>query len=214
MRSSTVALALLAAVPSFAASTSKSTTHSTTKSTSKTNSHSTSTSKAKTTAFSSVPVPTTVSTTTPSAYSTTSVANPTTSDVCYVTAFADVPAATAACTSITLDSITIPGNSTLDLSKLKTGTTVTFAGTTTLEFFEADYDPIKVGGTDITITAEPDAIIDGNGEAWWDGQGSNGGIEKPDHFVRIPKGVSLGAYLRHQLTLTPIAFSSTQSAAP
>lgn len=34
---------------------------------------------------------------------------------------------------------------------------------------------IKAGGTDITITSTPDAVIDGNGQAWWDGQGSNGG---------------------------------------
>jgi polygalacturonase len=104
-----------------------------------------------------------------------------------VTAFSAVPAATASCTAIVLDSVVVPGNKTLDLSKLKTGTAVTFAGTTTFEFFEADYDTIKVGGTDITITAEPDAVIDGNGQAWWDGQGSNGGIEKPDHFFVISK---------------------------
>jgi len=119
-----------------------------------------------------------------------------------------VPAATATCTSITLDSIHVPGNETLDLSKLLTGTTVTFAGTTTFGFAEADYNLIEVGGTDITITAEPDAIIDGNGQAWWDGQastipislyqtygcsnrrhmqGSNGGIAKPDHFFVVSK---------------------------
>ncbi|KAK5675681.1 hypothetical protein LTS10_011781 [Elasticomyces elasticus] len=120
--------------------------------------------------------------------STTSLAStPTTTDACYVTAFSAVAAATAACTAITLDSIEIPGNQTLNLSKLKTGTIVTFAGTTMVDFYEADYDIIKVGGTDITITAEPGAIIDGNGQAWWDGQGSNGGIEKPDHFFVISK---------------------------
>jgi polygalacturonase len=25
-------------------------------------------------------------------------------------------------------------------------------------------------------------IIDGNGPAWWDGLGSNGGVQKPNHF--------------------------------
>jgi polygalacturonase len=62
-------------------------------------------------------------------------------------------------------------------------------------------DLIDIGGVDITITSAPGAIIDGNGQAWWDGQGSNGGITKyanllglvnsrlltescrPDHFI-------------------------------
>ncbi|CAJ2511684.1 Uu.00g073090.m01.CDS01 [Anthostomella pinea] len=116
-------------------------------------------------------------------------ATPTSSDICSVTAYAAVPAATASCTSITLESINVPGDETLDLSKLKTGTTVTFAGTTTFDFFEGDYNLIEVGGTNITITANPDAVIDGNGQAWWDGQGSNGGIAKPDHFFVVSKAL-------------------------
>jgi polygalacturonase len=49
---------------------------------------------------------------------------------CTVTSYADVPAAVASCTAITIQNVIVPGNSTLDLSKLKTGTTVTFAGKT------------------------------------------------------------------------------------
>lgn len=41
-----------------------------------------------------------------------------------------------------------------------------------------DFDPIVIGGTDVTITAEAGAVIDGNGQAYWDGQGSNGGVAK------------------------------------
>ena len=55
----------------------------------------------------------------------------------------------------------------------------------TFGFEAADYDLIEVGGTDFTITATPDAIIDGNGQAWWDGLGSNGGIAKCVH-VCVP----------------------------
>lgn len=55
---------------------------------------------------------------------------------------------------------------------------MTFAGTTTFDYFDNDYNLIQVGGTNITITAEQGAVIDGNGPAWWDGQGSNGGIAK------------------------------------
>ncbi|TKA30620.1 hypothetical protein B0A50_02340, partial [Salinomyces thailandicus] len=119
--------------------------------------------------------------------STSTSTTPTATGPCYVTAYAALPAATASCTAITLDSVYVPGNSTLDMSELRAGTIVTFAGTTTFGFAEADYDMITVGGTNITITAEPDAVIDGNGEAWWDGQGSNGGIDKPDHFFVVSK---------------------------
>lgn len=42
----------------------------------------------------------------------------------------------------------------------------------------SDFDPIVIGGTDVTITAESGAVIDGNGQAYWDGQGSNGGVDK------------------------------------
>lgn len=101
-----------------------------------------------------------------------------TSDICSVTAYSAIPAAIAACISITLDGVTVPGDSTLDLSKLLTGTTVTFAGLTSFEYADANYDMIKVGGTNVTITAKPSAVIDGNGQAWWDGQGSNGGLTK------------------------------------
>ena len=55
---------------------------------------------------------------------------------------------------------------------------MTFAGTTTFDYSDADYDMIKVGGSNVTITAERGAVIDGNGNAWWDGQGSNGGVAK------------------------------------
>jgi hypothetical protein len=41
---------------------------------------------------------------------------------------------------------------------------------------------ITAGGTDITILGAPGHVINGNGQAWWDGQGSNGGQPKPDHF--------------------------------
>lgn len=169
-------------------SSSSSTTKSSTGTTSSSSTH---TSVKTTTLVTSTKVATTASSTlAPSTSSSSSSATtPTTSNVCYVTAYAAVPAATAACTSITLDGITVPGNATLDLSKLLTGTTVTFSGTTFFDYADADYDTIKVGGTNITITSAPGAIIDGNGPAWWDGLGSNGGIAKPDHFFVVSKAI-------------------------
>lgn len=96
----------------------------------------------------------------------------------------------ASCTDIILDGITVPGNSTIDLTKLKTGSKVTFKGTTFWEYFDANYPFIKVGGTNLEITAAEGAILDGNGQSWWDGLGSNGGIAKfvleaPLNLVRV-----------------------------
>ncbi|KAJ4304727.1 hypothetical protein N0V90_000254 [Kalmusia sp. IMI 367209] len=106
---------------------------------------------------------------------------------CTVTQYSDVPAAVSSCTAIALSNIEVPSGKTLDLSSLKTGTTVTFTGKTTFAYYDGNIDLIKVGGTNITITAAPDAVIDGNGQAWWDGLGSNGGISKPNHFITVSK---------------------------
>ncbi|USP73522.1 glycoside hydrolase family 28 protein [Curvularia clavata] len=110
-----------------------------------------------------------------------------TPDACHVTQYSAIPTAVANCTSITLDSITVPGNGTIDLSKLKTGSKVVFKGKTFWQYANANYAFIKVGGRDIEITAEPTAILDGNGQAWWDGLGSNGGRTKPNHFIEVTK---------------------------
>lgn len=99
-------------------------------------------------------------------------------DVCHVTGYSGIPAAVASCTDIVLDGITVPGNSTIDLSKLKTGSKVTFKGRTFWEYFDANYPFIKVGGTNLEITSAEGAVLDGNGQAWWDGLGSNGGVTK------------------------------------
>ncbi|KAI5206926.1 glycoside hydrolase family 28 protein [Aureobasidium subglaciale EXF-2481] len=106
-------------------------------------------------------------------------------DPCHVTSYSGVAAAVSSCTNIILDGVAVPGNTTLDLTKLKANTTVTFAGKTTFAYADANYDMIKVAGTNVLITAEKDAIIDGNGQAWWDGLGSNGGVTKPNHFMTV-----------------------------
>jgi len=86
----------------------------------------------------------------------------------------------------------VPSATTLNLSKLKAGTTVTFEGKTTFAFTDWDSDLIDIGGEDITIQGAAGHIIDGNGQAWWDGQGSNGGVTKPDHFITLKStGTSL-----------------------
>ena len=56
---------------------------------------------------------------------------------------------------------------------------MTFAGTTSFGYTEdSDFDSIYIGGTDITVTGATGHVIDGNGQAYWDGEGSNGGPDK------------------------------------
>ncbi|KAJ7887290.1 glycosyl hydrolases family 28-domain-containing protein [Mycena olivaceomarginata] len=131
---------------------------------------------------------TTKTTSTTSTTKTTSSTSTTTTvstggTACTVTAIAQVASATASCTAIVLSNLAVPTSTTLNLSKLKTGTTVTFAGKTTFAYTDWDSDLIQIGGQDITIQGAAGSVIDGNGQAWWDGQGSNGGIDKPDHFI-------------------------------
>lgn len=67
----------------------------------------------------------------------------------------------------------------IDVSKVKANSVVTFAGTTTFAFTNlSSFDPIILGGKNVTVTAAPGSIIDGNGPAYWDGLGSNGGVPK------------------------------------
>lgn len=44
--------------------------------------------------------------------------------------------------------------------------------------YDDDFDPIVVSGHDITITGAEGHVIEGNGAAYWDGEGSNGGQDK------------------------------------
>ncbi|KAJ6537741.1 glycosyl hydrolases family 28-domain-containing protein [Mycena capillaripes] len=175
-------LALVAVVPSVLAqspifgqcvpSTGTVTATTTTKTTSTTTATSTTTTTKATSTTSTTKATSTTSTTTSSG-----------GTACTVTAIAQVASATASCTAIVISNLAVPTSTTLNLSKLKTGTTVTFAGKTTFAFTDWDSDLIDIGGQDITIQGASGSVIDGNGQAWWDGQGSNGGATKPDHFI-------------------------------
>ncbi|KAH7136094.1 polygalacturonase [Dendryphion nanum] len=86
------------------------------------------------------------------------------------------------CTTITLNNIAVPAGTTLDLTKLTTGTTVIFSGTTSFGYKEWEGPLISVSGTKITVKGASGHVIDGNGAKWWDGKGSNGGKTKPKFF--------------------------------
>lgn len=98
---------------------------------------------------------------------------------CIITEYAGIAAAVSTCSEITLRDIYAPENSSIDLSGALPGSVITFAGTTTFAFTNSStFKPIVLGGSDITVTGEEGHIIDGNGQAYWDGLGSNGGVPK------------------------------------
>ncbi|KAI8631654.1 glycosyl hydrolases family 28-domain-containing protein [Xylariaceae sp. FL1651] len=138
-------------------------------------------------------VTTTGKTTTTTLATSTTKATTTTAPVgsgttCTVTAYASISSAVKSCTNIVLSNISAPPSSTIDLQSLQTGATVTFAGTTTFgKTSNDDFDPIVISGHSVTITGAAGHLIDGNGPAYWDGQGSNGGVAKPDHFIVLKK---------------------------
>lgn len=98
---------------------------------------------------------------------------------CTFTDCASVIKSKAACTSIVIKDMTVPAGSTLDLTNLQDGTTVTFQGTTTFGYKEWQGPLISVSGTNIKVVGAAGHLIDGNGAKWWDGKGTNGGKTKP-----------------------------------
>lgn len=82
-----------------------------------------------------------------------------------ISSFADVAKAKAGYTAITINAMAVPAGKTLDLTGLKTGTVVTFTGTTTFAFSAWEGPLISVSGTDVTVQGS--GTLDGNGAKYW-----------------------------------------------
>ncbi|RMY78677.1 hypothetical protein D0864_09232 [Hortaea werneckii] len=85
----------------------------------------------------------------------------------------------ADCKNIVLKDIAVPAGTTLDMTDLNDGTTVTFEGTTTFGYEEWKGPLISFSGTNITIQGADGHLINMGGDQWWDGKGSNGGLLRP-----------------------------------
>ncbi|KAM0272224.1 hypothetical protein ACHAQH_008783 [Verticillium albo-atrum] len=83
------------------------------------------------------------------------------------------------CDTITLQGISVPAGKSINLTNLKAGAHVTFAGTTTFGYAEAEEFLIQLAGERITVEGASGHLIDCDGSRWWDGKGSNGGKKKP-----------------------------------
>ncbi|KAJ4342106.1 hypothetical protein N0V95_007042 [Ascochyta clinopodiicola] len=108
------------------------------------------------------------------------------------------------CSSITFTSITVPAGQTLDLSNLATGAKVNFAGTSTWAFSKGFAGPLlNIGGTNIVVTGEAGAKLNGQGQLYWDGQGSNGPVTKPK-FLAAHKLLGTSSINSLYLLNTPV----------
>lgn len=116
-------------------------------------------------------------------YTAKNTGNATAGSECTFTDSDSAVASKASCSNIVLKDITVPAGETLDMEDLADGTTVTFEGNTTFGYSEWEGPLISFSGNNITITGASGHVIDGNGKAWWDGQGSNGGKTKPKFFA-------------------------------
>ncbi|KAG0278824.1 hypothetical protein BGZ96_002218 [Linnemannia gamsii] len=106
---------------------------------------------------------------------------------CVATSY-DQIAGTKGCSAITIQGpFTVPANKKIDLTGLKSGTTIKISGTITFAKGNLDKnnDLVTIGGTNIKIDGTS-GKFDGNGPLYWDGKGGNGGVNKPK-FVRLSK---------------------------
>lgn len=104
---------------------------------------------------------------------------------CTVTELSQVTASVDSCSNILLSDITVPASSTLSVT-VPSGGALLFAGTMTVEYTpDSDYTPIVIAGSNAKVAGLAGAVIDGQGSQYWDGEGSNGGSDKPDKFFKI-----------------------------
>jgi len=96
----------------------------------------------------------------------------------------DVSAAVG-CNNIQINAFTVPAGKTFDLSSLASNTAVTLKGN--VVFASGSYwsGPLfQIAGTNITFDGG-NFTFDGSGPFYWDGQGSNGGLTKPDKMLVV-----------------------------
>ncbi|KAF9268656.1 endo-polygalacturonase PG1 [Marasmius fiardii PR-910] len=87
------------------------------------------------------------------------------------------------CTTVNINSFTVPAGQALTLSLLQ-GTTVNMLGDVTFGVANWAGPLFTVSGTDITFNGNGHKF-DGNGPSYWDGLGGNGGVEKPAPMMKI-----------------------------
>ncbi|ETM33683.1 hypothetical protein L914_19115, partial [Phytophthora nicotianae] len=88
-----------------------------------------------------------------------------TSTACTLTGTYSKGADVSSCKSIVIKDLSVPASTTLDLTKVANGATITFEGTTTFEYAEWEGPLILLTGTDLTVTGT--GTLDGQGDLYW-----------------------------------------------
>ncbi|KAJ3110491.1 hypothetical protein HK100_003018 [Physocladia obscura] len=117
---------------------------------------------------------------------TTTVAS--TSGACIVSSYSGFTACESSTDIIIQGPFTVPANTVVSLP-LKTGATVTLSGTVTFaksSTLTSDDHLLTISGTSISFKSDSSnpGILYGNGQLYWDGEGANGGVNKPK-FIAI-----------------------------
>ncbi|KAI0318681.1 glycosyl hydrolases family 28-domain-containing protein [Amylostereum chailletii] len=99
-----------------------------------------------------------------------------------ISSISDVAAAVA-CTTIVINAFTVPAGETFNLDLLDS-TTVTMKGDVTFGTSNWAGPLFQVSGTNINFDGAG-FQFNGNGAFYWDGQGINGGVTKPDPMMKI-----------------------------
>ncbi|KAK0215832.1 endopolygalacturonase 2 precursor [Armillaria nabsnona] len=89
----------------------------------------------------------------------------------------------SSCSAVTIKAFTVPSGSTLTLSP-KSGATVTMAGDITFAKTTSSGPLFTIDGDSITFKGAG-YKFNGNGASYWDGEGTNGGVDKPHPFLKF-----------------------------
>lgn len=82
-----------------------------------------------------------------------------TKEQCIITNYEEVDDIVNSCTDIVIDGITVPGGEQLAID-LQEGSTLTFRGTTTFEFYEWGGPMVKITGDNILVKGEEGILLD------------------------------------------------------
>ncbi|KAG7443934.1 polygalacturonase [Guyanagaster necrorhizus] len=87
------------------------------------------------------------------------------------------------CSTVTIEAFTVASGSTLSLSPMS-GATITMAGDITFAKTTSDGPLFTIDGDDITFNGAG-YTFDGNGADYWDGEGTDGGVDKPHPLLKF-----------------------------
>lgn len=89
----------------------------------------------------------------------------------------------SSCTSVVIEAFTVPSGNTLTIAAAS-GASITMAGTVTFAQTTSSGPLITINTNNVNFNGNGFGF-DGNGAAYWDGQGTSGGKTKPHPFVKF-----------------------------